>query len=109
MKNIGHHAHLRGNDHRTCFTTGLPVTGNSHFERRKEGYFCTFNDFNTFAQLSFSSLPQISSSFSSPCLSNTPILLACKERQGKWPLYSVANYVLFCAVQDAQCNTEESS
>ena len=29
-------------------------------------------------------------------------------RQGNLPLYFVANYVLLCAVQDAQCNTEES-
>ena len=39
---------------------------------------CTFNDFNTFAQLSFPSLPQISTSFSQPYFSKTPILLACE-------------------------------
>jgi len=45
---------------------------------RKDGCFCTFNDFNTFAQLSFPSLTQISTSFSQPCLSKTPIFLACE-------------------------------
>ena len=29
-------------------------------------------------------------------------------RQGNLPLCFVANYVLLCTVQDAQCNTEES-
>ena len=57
------------------------------FSERKNGCFCTFNDFNTFAQLSFPSLPQLSSSFSQPCLSKTPIFLACKEREGKRLLY----------------------
>ena len=40
---------------------------------RKDGCFCTFSNFNTFAQLSFPSLPQISTFFSQPCLSKTPI------------------------------------
>ena len=36
-----------------------------------------FNDFITFAQLSFTSFPQISTSLFEPCLSETPIFLAC--------------------------------
>ena len=35
-----------------------------HIRERKDGCFCTFNDFNTFTQLSFPSLPQISTFFS---------------------------------------------
>ena len=59
-------------------------TGHREFalRERKDEYFCTFNDFNTFAQLSFPSLPQISTSFSQPCLYKTPIFLAC-ELSGK--------------------------
>ena len=34
-KNIGHHARLRGKDHRTSSTIRLPVTGNSHFEKER--------------------------------------------------------------------------
>ena len=70
---------------------------------RKDGCFCTFNDFNTFAQLSFPSLPQISTSFSQPCLSKTSIFFAC-ELSGKESRHYIlfANYVLLCAVQDAQ-------
>ena len=49
---------------------------------RKDGCFCTFNDFNTFAELSFPSLQQISTSFSQPCLYKTPIFLAF-ELSGK--------------------------
>ena len=55
--------------------------GPSHllrFRERKDRCVCTFNDFNTFAQLSFPSLPQISTSFSQPCLSETPTFLACE-------------------------------
>ena len=44
----------------------------------KDGCLFTFNDFNSFTQLSFPSLPQVSTSFSQPCLSKTPILLACE-------------------------------
>ena len=39
IKNIGHHARLRGKDHRTCSTTRLPVTGNSHFEKERTDVF----------------------------------------------------------------------
>ena len=56
---------------------------------RKDGSFCTFNDFNTFAQLSFPSLPQISTSFSQSCLSKMPIFRPC-ELSGK----EIRHYIL---------------
>ena len=39
IKNIGHHARLRGNDHGTCSATRLPVTGIVRFEKERTGVF----------------------------------------------------------------------
>ena len=81
---------------------------------RKDGCFCTFNDFNIFAQLSFPSLPQISSFssfffFPAMPLQNSHFSHVLAFRQGKPPLNFVANYVLLFAVQDAQRKTKKSS
>ena len=70
---------------------------------RKRGCFCTFNDFKTFAQLSFPSLPQISTSFSKPCLSKRPFFSRTSFPARKAAIIFCC--VLLCAVQDAQCNT----
>jgi len=77
-----------------------------HVRERKDGCFCTFNDFNTFAQLSFPSLPQISTSFSQSCLSKRPFFSRASFPTRKAAIIFCC--VLLCAVQDAQCNTEES-
>ena len=61
------------------FNYTSPVTGNSNLEKERTD---VFNNFNTFAQLSFHSLPQISTFSFQPYLSKTPIFLAC-EPSGK--------------------------
>ena len=73
---------------------------------RKKGCFCTFNDFKTFVQLSFPSLPQTSTSFSQLCLSKRPFFSRTSFPARKAVIIFCC--VLLCAVQDAQCNTEES-
>ena len=106
IKNIGHHARLRGKGHRTSSTIRLPVTGNSHFEKERTVFwhfqrFLHFRFFSFFAtnfHLIFPSMP----------FQNAHYSRMRAFRQGNLPLYFVANYVLLCAVQDAQCNTEES-
>ena len=97
-------------EERTIAPVELHVCRLPGIRKRKDGCFCTFNDFNTFPQLSFPSIPQISTSFSGrPCLSKTSIFLACEfSCKEKPPVYFVATYVMLCAVQDAQCNIEES-
>jgi len=78
-------------------TTRLPVTGNSHFKEET---------LSTILSLSFSFLLLPFHKF--PRLFWNHVFPVLAFRQGKPPLYFVANYVLLCAVQDAQCNTEES-
>ena len=108
IKNIGHHARLRGKDHRTC--RGFPLIENIPPCSRKKGrmflqfqrfqHFCSafFSFFATNFHLFFLTMPFRNAHFS-------------RVRafwQGKPPFYFVAQYVLFCAVQDAQWNTEEA-
>ena len=59
---------------------------------RKKGCFCTFNDFKTFVQLSFPSLPQISTSFPNHAFRNAHFSRVRAFQQGKPPLYFVACY-----------------
>ena len=59
---------------------------------RKKGCFCTFNDFKTFVQLSFPSLPQISTSFPNHAFRNAHFSRVRAFKQGKPPLYFVACY-----------------
>ena len=59
---------------------------------RTKGCFCTFNDFKTFVQLSFPSLPQISTSFPNHAFRNAHFSRVRAFQQGKPPLYFVACY-----------------
>ena len=102
IKKIGHHACLRGKDHHTSW--GFPLIENILPCLIKKGHmflhFCyaVFSFFATNFHLFFPTMPFQNSHFS--CV--------WAFWQGKPPLYFFANYVLLCAVQDVQCNTEES-
>ena len=76
--------------------------------RKKERCFCTFNDFNTFAQLSFHSLHKFPPLFRNHAFPKRPFFSCANFPARKAAIIFFCKCVLLCAVQDAQCNTEES-
>ena len=82
IKNIGHNARLRGNDHGTCSTTRLPVTGIVRFEKERTGVFALSTISTLSLSLLFLPCYKFPPLFPQPCLSKTTIFLAC-ELSGK--------------------------
>ena len=76
------------------------------FKKERTDFFPLSTISTILAQLSFPSLPQISISFTQPCLSKCPFFSCASFPSRKTTLIFCC--MLLCAVQDAQCKTEES-
>ena len=108
IKNVGHHARLRGKNHRTCW--GFPLTENiPPCSRTKGRMFLHPQRFQHFGSAFVCFLAtNFLLFFPTMHFQNAHFSRVRAFRQEKPPLYFFTNYVLLCAVQDAQCNTEES-